>query len=158
MSILRQIRTLLIALAIGGALLSVWRYGLLEALTRHWPSAGTTGKPVQFDNGSVRDAPHLGQTQVVPQMRKCLRTVAGQRPLVEVSYTDRDCPPGTQEERVGGADRVNVVPSGQPAAPAASHAGAAGQRAASVRELMLGPDSQKLQAARDQQMDKAVNR
>jgi len=149
MSVMKQIRYLFVALAVGGLLLTAWRYGLLDAVTRHLPGAQTS-RTVQFDNGTVREQRQM-QTQVVPSMRKCLRA---DHPVI---YTDRDCPSGTQEAQLSTDTHINVVPSTHPQAAAA--AASAGRKGVpNVRDLLIGSDTQKLQAAKDQQMDKAVNR
>lgn len=68
---------------------------------------------IRFDNGTVREANAASEPASVPSdkpltltgVRKCLRGTV-------VVYTDKTCPPGTQQMAIGGT--VNVVDGQRP--------------------------------------------
>lgn len=100
------------ALALLVALLA-WRQR--EALQAFFSPPAEPAKPIVFDNGTVRDTTPAPPAEAgaaagpapLPRgvMRKCLRGA-------EVTYTDRECPPGFKERPVSGS-QFSVV-KGQP--------------------------------------------
>jgi hypothetical protein len=89
-----------------------------------WSTVEPPPKPIQFDNGTVRQYAEPGSAATGTQatappgaMRKCVRGT-------QVTYTNFSCPSGFKEREVGGPP-VNVLAGQAPAKPAQSAKAAA---------------------------------
>ena len=104
-----SVRVIFITAALLIALSVAW--GKRQSLQALLAPAPPPSKPIQFDNGTVREygpassaSASSAQPQIAPGgMRKCFK---GQ----QVSYTNMECPPGTKEKPVAGPP-VNVLPA-----------------------------------------------
>lgn len=127
---------------------------------RAWIGQGDAPpRPIEFDNGSVRDlappasAPRSAAAKLpLPpgKLRKCWRGD-------EVAYTDQVCPPGFREREV--AAQISVVDSQAPRTPAAAPGAAAppgspGSRQRTLHEALdLRPDDR----LRERVMERAID-
>jgi hypothetical protein len=112
------LRTLFAAALVLITLSAIWAK---RQVIQEWlkPPAPSTAKPIQFDNGTVREYGTTAERSAssgsspVPAgtMRKCFK---GQ----QISYTNQACPPGYNEKAVAGPP-INVLPGQAPAKPAA---------------------------------------
>jgi hypothetical protein len=130
-----------------GLLATAWRYRDHEAVRAWWPTPAQAAKPIKFDNDTPRSVdPALAPASSdrshwwADGIRKC---VQGK----QVSYTDRACPPGSQELGPSKQGLVNVLAGDRPAGPVVIPA--------TGRDPIEAPGTKHL---REQAVERAINR